>query len=344
MASGSGCASPAETSSEIAVEVVSQVEKHLAKDAESWFPWCWRRSLVSVHVAHPPDRANGAAVIYCWVSGRLWASGPVAGRCCRSWRYHGATVRLEAPCKANRGRFFWLQWGSVLGYFCTGRTRSGGEKMLQGQWQRTVLSLTVSYRFGSFFLFFPITISSSAEACFSFSDCSQRCAAAATTPAALPSGYCFGLNGFVSTLLAWPAGLIEFLIMSVSAADTRVKITYSSKRDTVWEKLNAAATAWGSAMGKEEEAEDEDKSRSTQSLLVKRSWWHQFGGNESVEALGPEPVRTRFPAALALHLGWARPWFLSSFSNFGSSCVQEKHPKSAPSLPPPPSRWCLLLS
>lgn len=94
-----------------------------------------------------------------------------------------------------------------------------------------------------FFFFFPITISSSPEACFCFSDCSRQCAAAVTTPAALPSGYCFGLNGFVSTLLAWPAGLIEFLIMSVSAANTRAKITYSSKRDTVWGKLNAAATA-----------------------------------------------------------------------------------------------------
>lgn len=193
--------------------------------------------------------------------------------------------------------------------------------------QRTALSLTVSYRFGVFFCF-PVTVSSSPETCVCFSDCSQQCAAALTSLAALPLGYCFGLSRSTSTLLAWPASLIEFLIMSVSAANTWMKITYSSKWDIEWERLNTAATAWGRAVGrgKKEEAEEENNSRSIDRLQAKCSWWCLSAGNGVVTV-----VWLQHEEQGSLYLGWVRPQFLSIFSDCGSTCVQEKCLKSAPS-------------
>ena len=79
----------------------------------------------------------------------------------------GGTVQSKQ--NRERGRLVWRQWVSVLGYFCTGRTRSGGEKVLQGQRQRTVLNLIVSYRLGNFC--FPMTVSSSPETCLQQAAC-----------------------------------------------------------------------------------------------------------------------------------------------------------------------------
>lgn len=68
----------------------------------------------------------------------------------------------------------------------------------------------------------------------------QRVAAVAAL-AALPSGYCFGLSGFVSTLPALAGGLMGFRAVSVSAANTQMTIACSSKGNVVWGKQNAAA-------------------------------------------------------------------------------------------------------
>lgn len=149
--------------------------------------------------------------LLCHTDGSWALSGLWVG----CWGMLQVLTMVQSKQRRERGQFFCLQWVSVLTYFCRGRTTFRGEKMLQ----RTALSLTVSYRFGVFFCF-PVTVSSSPETCVCFSDCSQQCAAALTSLAALPLGYCFGLSRSTSTLLAWPASLIEFLIMSVSAANT----------------------------------------------------------------------------------------------------------------------------
>lgn len=196
-----------------------------------------------MHVAHTQDRVNQSAPIYCWAGsglrGRLLggAAGPGGTTWLRfDWRHRAKqiekgkrSVRLTAA-------------GVSSGLFLQSQNQIRRGKGAAGPMAKDSAEPYSFLQVWGFFCF-PVTISSSAETCFCFSDCGKQRAAAVTAVAALPSGYCFGLNLFVSTLLAWPAGLIEFLIVSVSAANTRMKMVYSSKWDIVWEKLNAAATA-----------------------------------------------------------------------------------------------------
>lgn len=77
-----------------------------------------------MQVAHSQDRANCSAAIHCWVSGRVWALGSVAGRYWRSWQYH----LVWRQCAKQTGK------GNMLVLLAAVGVRSG--LLLHGQNQR----------------------------------------------------------------------------------------------------------------------------------------------------------------------------------------------------------------
>ena len=101
MASGSGCASPPGSSSEIVVEVVSQDRETLSKGCKIMFS-TMPEEIPGLEACCP--HPGQSKPICCDILLGLGQGRGFGAGCCRSWWYCLAAVRLEAPCKANRKR------------------------------------------------------------------------------------------------------------------------------------------------------------------------------------------------------------------------------------------------
>lgn len=84
-----------------------------------------------------------------------------------------STEALGKASSKGRSGLFWLWWVSALGYLCTDKSTSQGEKTLQIMWQRMVPSLIRS---------------SSPEICFCFTDSRQKHAVAVSSLTASSAG------------------------------------------------------------------------------------------------------------------------------------------------------------